>query len=506
MIDNENLPEIPKNWVWTRLGEIVDSLKGKKPEKLGPKNDALNIPYIVIRSFEHKIFEKYTDGNGCELCDKEDILIVWDGARCGLAGRGVSGAVGSTIVKLICYELDKSFIFYLIQSKYDNINKRPRGVGIPHVDPNVFWNIPVPLPPLSEQQRIVAKIEELFTNLNAGIKALEKVKTQLKRYRQAILKYAFEGKLTREWRELHKEELEPTSVLLEHILKNRRERWEKAELGKMQRNSRFPKDDKWKNAYKEPMRLIHRPDIKLPRRWDWTSLDTLTYFIVDYRGKTPPSSEKGIPVISAANVKNGKIVLDKPRFVSQETYDSWTTRGLPKPGDLIVTTEAPVGEAALYPQDRTYLLTRRVLACQTLGVENFYLMCFFYSDLARDYLNEKSRGTTVPRILKPILFSMPIPLPPLLEQQKIVEEIEQRFSVIDEIEKTVEINLKKTERLRQSILKKAFEGKIVPQNPNDEPAHLLLEKIKTEKTKKNQRKSKKKREKYRQKRLIDYGT
>jgi len=97
MIDNENLPEIPKNWVWTRLGEIVDSLKGKKPEKLGPKNDALNIPYIVIRSFEHKIFEKYTDGNGCELCDKEDILIVWDGARCGLAGRGVSGAVGSTM-------------------------------------------------------------------------------------------------------------------------------------------------------------------------------------------------------------------------------------------------------------------------------------------------------------------------------------------------------------------------------------------------------------------------
>ena len=345
-------------------------------------------------------------------------------------------------------------------------------------------------------------------SIDAGIEALQKVKTQLKRYRQAVLKYAFEGKLTEEWREIHREELEPASMLLERIKEKRRKKWEEAELSKMKRNDKIPGDERWKNAYKNPLKLNNQLDIKLPRGWNWTNLDTLTYFTIDYRGKTPPTAEKGIPIISAANVKNGKILIDKPRFVSQETYDKWTTRGLPGPCDLIITTEAPVGEAALYPYGETYLLTRRVLACQTLGVMNQYLLYFFYSELAKKYLDKQSRGTTVPRILKPILLSIPISLPPLLEQRKIIGEIEQRFSVADEIEKTVEDTLKQAERLRQSILKKAFEGKLVPQDPDDEPAYLLLERIKAEKEKKESKKTqrpKKKSEKYKQKRLIEYG-
>ncbi|MHA1360743.1 MAG: restriction endonuclease subunit S, partial [Candidatus Helarchaeota archaeon] len=211
-----------KGWVQTKLDNIVIFFKGKKPNRLGQKSPSMNIPYINIRAFEQKKFKNYTDGSSCELCNKEDVLIVWDGARCGLVGRGVSGAVGSTLAKLKCYEMDKSYLFYFLYTKYEDVNKRPKGVGIPHIDPNFFWNINIPLPPLPEQHRIVAKIEELFARLDAGVEALKKIKTQLKRYRESVLKYAFEGKLTEEWRKMHEGELEHASVILGKIVEERK--------------------------------------------------------------------------------------------------------------------------------------------------------------------------------------------------------------------------------------------------------------------------------------------
>ncbi|NWF98352.1 MAG: restriction endonuclease subunit S [Nitrospirae bacterium] len=195
-----SLPQLPNGWVWVRLGEIVESIKGKKPKNLGDKNEFLKFPYINIEAFEFKRFNQFTDGKDCPTCEPYDILIVWDGARCGLVGRGVKGVIGSTLAKLDCADINKPFLFYFLQTKYEYINKHPRGVGIPHVEPNLFWNIPIPLPSLAEQHRIVAKIEELFTKLDAGVEALKKAKEQIKRYRQAVLKYAFEGKLTEEWR------------------------------------------------------------------------------------------------------------------------------------------------------------------------------------------------------------------------------------------------------------------------------------------------------------------
>jgi len=179
--EKSNLSQTPKSWVWTNLREILDFVKGKKPKNLGAKNELLTIPYINIKAFEKKVIDKFTDGTDSRLCETSDILIVWDGARCGLVGRGVSGAIGSTLAKLVCYELNPSYLFHFLRLKYDYINKRPRGVGIPHVDPNIFWNIPMPIPSLTEQDRIVSKVEELFTSLDAGIESLRTLETRLQR-------------------------------------------------------------------------------------------------------------------------------------------------------------------------------------------------------------------------------------------------------------------------------------------------------------------------------------
>ena len=100
----------------------------------------------------------------------------------------------------------------------------------------------------------------------------------------------------------------------------------------------------------------------IPIEWRPTAIKHLLEAVIDYRGKTPPKSKNGIPTLTAGNVKKGRIDLSKVSYVSRETYSSWITRGLPKPNDVLITTEAPVGEVAPFPGDRTYLMTRRVIA------------------------------------------------------------------------------------------------------------------------------------------------
>jgi len=164
-MNGKTAPELPHGWVWTRLRAILGFVKGKKPKNLGAKSELLTIPYINIKAFEHGVFNQFTDGDGCPLCKSDDILIVWDGARCGLVGRGVTGAIGSTLAKLDYYGLKSPYLFYFLQTQYERINKRPRGVGIPHVEPELFWNIPFPLSPLPQRGICMQNLFDLTRSL-----------------------------------------------------------------------------------------------------------------------------------------------------------------------------------------------------------------------------------------------------------------------------------------------------------------------------------------------------
>ena len=475
-------PGLPRGWVWTRLEEILEFVKGKKPKNLGEKSGIFTIPYININAFEKKVFGQFTDGKDCQFCKPSDVLIVWDGARCGLVGRGVGGAIGSTLAKLSCYELNKSYLFYFLQTKYEDINKRPRGVGIPHIDPNLFWSINFPLPPLPEQHRIVAKIEELFTRLDAGVEALKKVKAQLKRYRQAVLKSAFEGKLTQEWREnvgangrspLQSGRpttkipgclpLEPASVLLERI-----------------------KEERKKNAkgkYKElpPVDTSELPE--LPEGWVWTRVRDVSDMIQYGTSEKANDDSDGIPVIRMGNILDLKIVFDKLKFFPKD----WPQLGnfILQNGDVLfnrTNSMELVGKTAVYKNYHpkavfaSYLIRVRLREDSynpdllSFFINSFYGRKFISSVVSQQVGQANVNGTK--------LSSMPIPLLHIREQQKIVEEIESRLSVADEVERIAEQSLKQSERLRQSILKMAFEGKLVPQDPTDQPAEKLLERIK----------------------------
>lgn len=182
-----------------KLGTILKMVKGKKPKtQVHSQKDGL-MPYCDIKAFETGKIDNYTDGEKCVACDEGDVLIVCDGARSGLVGFAMKGYVGSTLAKLSAEGVDNKYLFYFLQSKYTLLNTNMKGTGTPHVNQAILKDSYIYVPSIDEQQRIVARIEELFSELNKAEETLLKTKEQLEVYRQAVLKEAFED--SEEWQQ-----------------------------------------------------------------------------------------------------------------------------------------------------------------------------------------------------------------------------------------------------------------------------------------------------------------
>lgn len=233
MIESLDLPPLPEGWVWTRLGEIVSEIERGNPKDT-PERDFIYLDIASIDNSQQKItnpkkyFGKNAPSRARQIVKSGDIL--FSTVRTYLKNIAIvndiyDGQIASTGFCVIRpYDLiNQRLIFYLVQTDFflNPLTQIQRGTSYPAVrDSDVFAQF-IPIPPLSEQHRLVAKVEELFTKLDAGVKSLEKTKAQLKRYRQAVLKYAFEGKLTEEWRETHREIVEPASELLRNTLEEK---------------------------------------------------------------------------------------------------------------------------------------------------------------------------------------------------------------------------------------------------------------------------------------------
>ena len=181
--------------------------------------------------------------------------------------------------------------------------------------------------------------------------------------------------------------------------------------------------------------------------------------VVDYRGKTPPKSPCGIPTITAANVKSGRIDMSTVSYVSEKTYWEWSTRGFPEAADVLITTEAPVGEVAPFPGDQTYLITRRVFAMRGKKglLDNAYLLYTCLSSIVQDELQSRIRGSTVPRVLKTDILGLQIPLPSIEEQKTIAH-------ILGTLDGKIELNRKTNETL-EAMAKALFKSWFVDFDP-----------------------------------------
>jgi len=480
--ENKSSP-LPEGWIWTTLGLIqIDRSRTIVPSR-SPKQifELYSVPSFEIGRPE--LIPGREIGSNKQIAEEDTVLLCKINPRINrvwiVGTQSTYTKIASTEwIPFFKHTINQKFLCYFMRNNRfrDFLATHASGVGgsLMRINANTFANYPIPLPPLNEQNRIVAMIEELFTKLDAGVKSLEKVKVHLKLYRQAVLKSAFEGKLTEEWRRTHRDELEPASKLLERIKEERR----KSTTGK----------------YREltPVDTSSLPE--LPEGWIWTRIGEVVR-IIDYRGRTPPFSIEGIPHLRSSNIRQGRISWENLEYVSEETYLKYMTRGLPQRGDLLFTTEAPLGEVALVP-DQKFSVAQRIMILRPIKdvLNSKFLLYQIMFDRFQARLGGKGTGTTVRGVSSRNFRPVELVISPLAEQNRVVEEIERHFSVADEVEKTAVSSLRQAEKMRQSILKRAFEGKLVPQDPSDEPASILLERIKSLKVQVEQDQRRKKEE------------
>lgn len=363
-----------------------------------------------------------------------------------------------------------------------------RGVGIHHLGAKALSDWEILLPPLREQHRIVEAVESYFTRLDDAVATLERVERNLKRYRASVLKAAVEGRLVPTEAELARQEgrdYEPADVLLARILDERRRRWEQAELAKTKVSGKPPNDDRWKSSYKEPAASDPTSLYALPEGWCWARTDQLFGFVTSgSRGWAKYYSEAGSTFLRVGNLDHDSISLDLGD-VQRVAPPAGTegTRTRVETGDILISITADVGMVALVPAsvEDAYINQHVALARPVPLLDLSYLAWYLASrDGGQRQFRSLQRGATKVGLGLDDIRSVDVPLPPIAEQQRIVAEVERRLSATDEVSAALRRNRRRASRLRQSVLRCAFEGKLAEQRPDDEPASALLERIKAE--------------------------
>lgn len=329
--------------------------------------------------------------------------------------------------------LNHFLFYYLVQKQTRQLaaQQMTGAVGQRRVPKNYLEILEIPLPPLPEQHRIVAKIEALFSSLDSGIASLKTAQQQLKIYRQAVLKWAFEGKLTNEG------------------LK----------------------------------------DGELPEGWKWAlSGDFFSFVTSGSRGWAKYYAEEGAIFIRITNLNFDTLDLDLRKEKIQYVAPPQNSEGIRtkvEEGDFLFSITGYLGMFAIAPKLDNAYVNQHVCLCRPKnGFSKKYLGYWIISKSGgHHHLNKNQKGAVKAGLNLEDLKSFPVPLAPLDEQHHNVAAIESRLSVCDKLEETILQSLQQAEALRQSILKKAFAGQLVPQDPNDEPASVLLERIRAERLK-----------------------
>ena len=476
--------KLPEGWERIRFGEIYELAYGKSLTKTSRNTDG---QYPVYGS------------NG--IVGHHDSFLV-KGPALVVGRKGAAGAVSFSTKP--CWPIDTTyyirdnehvdirFSFYLLTSL--RLNQFDRSTAIPGLNRDDAYDLVVRLPPYQEQRRIVGKIEELFLQLDKGIESLKTARARLNVYHQAVLKNAFAGRLTAQWREENKDKLEKPEQLLARIKQGRAARykqqlqkWKTAvkiwqECGESGQKPRKPKT---------PVTLFlpRKGEIanlpSLPNSWLWIKVQALLAEPLA-NGHSVTYRASGFPVLRLTAIKTGKLDLSEAKNGDWEYEDALSY--LVQQGDFLLArgngSKRLVGRGGLVPaveRDVAYPDTMIRLRLDPKMVDCSFFSYVWNSRLLREQIEGTARTTAgIYKINQGHILDFMVPLCSLSEQELVVERLSVILSTIDAMEATIDNQLLKAHALRQSVLKRAFAGQLVAQDPRDEPASVVLDRIRAE--------------------------
>ena len=497
--------KLPTSWAWARVSDLLSGIetgKSFKCDERPPQHDEVGVVKVSAVSWG-----EYREQESKTCLDAERVnaeLYVQPGdflfsrantqelvGACVIAGQTKLRVMLSDKILRFRFADDgmKPWLLGFLRSADGRTQIELLASGnqdsMRNIGQERIGQIHLPLPPRAEQARIVAKLEELLSDLDAGVAELKAAQKKLAQYRQSLLKAAVEGALTAEWRTQH-QPTETGAQLLQRILQERRARWEARQLAKFAEQGKTPPKD-WQKKYPEPVQPDTTDLPELPQGWVWASLDQLALDSSYGTSVKCGYESQGASVLRIPNVIARKLVLDDLKFASQP-LDLHKSEYL-APGDILVVrtngSVSLVGRAAEVteplPGDfyfASYLLRVR---CLETSVVHRWVSALLASRQGRSWIESRAASSAGQHNLSlSTLLTIPIPLPPIVEQAEAMNALEAVLLSVSEQEQFLDKSLQQSTAQRQNILRAAFSGQLVAQDPHDEPASVLLERIRAE--------------------------
>lgn len=368
-----------------------------------------------------------------------------------------------------------------VQKYLEDVNHGATRDGI---NTSQLVEMPVTIPPLNEQRRIIAKIEELTVRSRRAREALDTVPRLLDQLRQSILAAAFRGDLTADWREQNSD-VESAEELLVRIRAERRRIWEETEFAKLDTKGKRPIDDRWKQKYQGPERLDAGQLAPLPQGWAWASWQEIG---MSQNGRPFSSSEyqtSGVRLLRPGNLHVSGVVKWTPENTRclPERFAEENPDLLIGPNEIIMNLTAQslkdqfLGRVCVSGPGERSLLNQRLARLTPIILSPRFVMWMFKSPIVRAYIDELNSGSLIQHMFTSQVEGFALPIPPVAEQDEILSRLNIALERIDKIAFQVAEVSRQQSELAASILAKAFRGELVPQDPNDEPASALLERI-----------------------------
>lgn len=484
--DRSGLLAIAPGWARVRLGDVCSILNGF-PFSSHHFGSEGGTPLIRIRDVLRGSTETHYLGefDTNYLVRHGDLLVGMDGDFNCAAWAGPDALLNQRVCKLVPDEArySRRFLLLALPGYLAAINRKTSSVTVKHLSSRTVQDIPLPLPPRPLQDQLVAAIESHFSRLDTATATLERVQRNLERYRASVLKAAVEGRLVPTEAELAKKEgrsYEPASVLLKRILAERRRRWEEAELAKLKAKGKPPADDRWKAKYQEPAAPDTTDLPELPEGWCWASMDQLG---IISGGLTKNAHREKLakqrPYLRVANVYADELRLDEIKRIGV-TEDEAERAELLADDLLVVEGNGSVdqiGRVALWNGSvpgcvhQNHIIKVR-FAGATLPK---WSLSWMLSTSGRGHIERAASSTSGLHTLSlSKIASLPVPVPPEAEQLRVRSELDRMLSGMANLHGSAAHGKRRVQRLRQSILKWAFEGRLVDQPPGAALATALV--------------------------------